>query len=110
MNGFTSGTQALQGRKVNHDPVPWRVELPGIHAERSAQEVAGHSVFDPRPECDVLDNPILARFRTWVAGESPVEFAAEFLAASEYWWLIEGARPWYARHARRVLSKLAALA
>lgn len=94
--------------EFTNDPEPWRVELPGIHAERGAHEVAGHSYFDPRPEFDVLgDNPILAEFRLREGN------AAEWVAASDWWWRTTAtflnATPEQVEYARQVLEKLAAL-
>lgn len=62
---FTSGTQKLQGRKVNHDPEPYRNKLDGT---RSAHDPEAHNwdwLWSPRAEFSVEDNPILAAFREY---------------------------------------------
>ncbi len=64
MTGFTSGTQALQGRTVNHDPEPYVGRLIRYPASiKPWADATGDQAYDPRPEFAVLDNPILAAFR-----------------------------------------------
>lgn len=107
MNGFTSGTQARDGRNVFHDPKPWVSQIGGgRYARLNGPMVTTHS---PRPEYAVLDNPILAAFRQ----EGP-----RFFGGIEGWltYAMGGTHCMGVRlpdgaidHARRVLRKLAAL-
>lgn len=110
---FTSGTQARDGRTVNHDPYPYRSNAIGRHRDRSRSATGRFAVvdpvYDPRPEYAVLDNPILAAFRQ----EGP-----RFFGGIEGWltYAMGGTHCMGIRlpdgaidHARRVLRKLAAL-
>ena len=111
---FTSGTQARDGRTVNHDPEPWTCEHCG---KRSAVEWGldryGRT-YDPRPEFAVLDNPILAAFRKRVAlyyYEEMSVLAAAWLRGSVLTRVAynAGATLEQIDHARRVLSKIAGM-
>lgn len=115
MNGYTSGTQALQGRTVNHDPRPYQVYADGVpswrrnfHRERFGNGFGDviTDTYNPRPEFDVLDNPILAEFRSdWDGTYERICWWLAMLEENVYpsW------TPEQLDHARRVLTKLAAL-
>lgn len=61
---FTSGTQTLQGRTVNHDPQAYVVNSFDLGSFRTDGNYVGYrNVYDPRPEFTVHDNPILRSFR-----------------------------------------------
>jgi hypothetical protein len=83
MTAFTSGTQARDGRKVNHDPHPWQHDMSRSkrygHNDLTCPEDCD-AVLDPRPEFDVLDNPILAAFREAIAEGDPYADAESWLA------------------------------
>lgn len=134
MNGYTSGTQALQGRTVNHDPRPYQVYADGVpswrrnfHRERFGNGFGDviTDTYRPRPEFDVLDNPILAEFRRSFGNAKTLPATAwpnaKPDAVIQRWlrWVdnpnasSDDPEPWTAAersHARRVLAKLAALA
>lgn len=111
---FTSGTQALQGRTVNHDPKPFLDADTGERLEGSFDIDEWH----PRPEFDVHDNPILAAYRRqpdfdlWDMG-----FAMFTTFGGERTWdrpehhfhAFVTATGEQIEHARRVLTKLGAL-
>jgi len=130
MNGFTSGTQALQGRKINHDSYPnvWEGHSPRNRMRADTDMFRKGAPFNheryrylPRPEFDVHDNPILAAFR---ADDGPVRYEVHGRRPSlieHYLDQIEGAErdpvlakiglgvtatPEQVIHARRVLLKL----
>lgn len=113
MNGFTSGTQARDGRIVNHDPKPWTVLDQAGRVVAHSSERGEHSYRSPRPKFNVLDNPILAAFRSAIADDDPYADADSWLAnlsdmsAESEVWAHDSA---HIEHARRVLSKLVALA
>jgi hypothetical protein len=73
MEQFTSGTQTLQGRKVNHDDEPWAVLLDGVEIDRYATESQAERhaesfetiTYALRPEFAVHDNPVLLDIRTY---------------------------------------------
>lgn len=107
---FTSGTQALQGRTINHDPEPYV----GTRGRQRIPYGLGTEAYVPRPEFAVLDNPILAQFRAeesdWanVKGFPITERAdnwAQDIADGEIYY---DRPPEERTHARRVLTKLAA--
>ena len=127
--GFTSGTQARDGRKANRDRFPYvcagaRYSTPeGGVALAESGENAGHWVesggpgfrYDPRPEYDVEDNPILASFREDVV-KRDAGFDRAKLVRSWLTWLtnppeLSDVRNGYTdiqiTQAIRVLSKLA---
>lgn len=82
---FTSGTQALQGRTVSHDRMPYV----GADESRRSRYSRFAPRLDPRPEFAVLDNPILAAFRRHVekvGREHTAELAQEWLAHFPYYW------------------------
>lgn len=120
MSIFTSGTQAIQGRTVNHDPMPW-CDRTGI--TRYSYPFATRDVgfrHDPRPEFAVLDNPILAEIRDLQAqpwhdksGLWEHDIYARYLRyANDPIANRDGDPLWTEEqrtHARRVLSKLVAL-
>lgn len=63
---LTSGTQVLRGTAINHDPEPWITEdgkrqntsvVPYVFGART------YADYDPRPEFEVKDNPILSDIR-----------------------------------------------
>lgn len=114
MNGFTSGTQALQGRKVNHDPKPW---LNG-HGVRIVHGIEGlnRNSYDPRPEFDVPDNLILASFRGRLRYQETVKCPVPAVSLANIWLTDLYRYTWSHQHdiaefnhARRVLAKLAAV-
>jgi len=124
MNGYTSGTQARDGRKVNHDPYPnvWEGHSPRNQMRADTDMFRKGAPFNheryrylPRPEFDVPDNPILARFRerieeTWEhpywgdAWDSTMDYIG---FASDFPYRVKETSA-EIDHARRVLSKLAA--
>lgn len=122
MNGFTSGTQALQGRKVNHDREPYIIDT-GWLVIRSAYDATlpvKSSTYDPRSEFDVLDNPILATVRKSIGiwenfdgtEMTGPEIAREWLKNTPIereWWVPTAVSDAALDHARRVLNRLAAL-
>ena len=66
--GFTSGTQARDGRTVYHDPKPYI----GVWEDGERYKTdswAHYRPYRPRPEFTVRDNPIIARFREYAAGD-----------------------------------------
>jgi hypothetical protein len=121
---FTSGTQAIQGRTVNHDPEPYVVGYDSAGPIRISGTGLSERVwvlennYLARPEFDVLDNPILAAFRDspeldlWDMG-----FAMHATYGGERDWEDSGhyfhafttATEEQVDHARRVLTRLAAL-
>lgn len=125
MNGFTSGTQARDGRKINHDPYPnvWEGHSPRNRMRADTDMFRKGAPFNheryrylPRPEFDVLDNPILAAFRVTWQGQLDMLEQAEFLAlelGDAGLWPDDGYTDEYTReqidHARRVLDKLVAV-
>lgn len=119
---FTSGKRAEIGMPpANHDPEPWRSRT--TFERYPEPDAAPERVLTwgmdlaPRAKFDVLDNPILADFR---ANHVRKQIGTPKLAVS--WgralsggvdWARESGRkgdPQQIIHARRVLSKLAALA
>lgn len=120
MTGYTSGTQARDGRTVNHDPRPVVVRLadgrvvrfPTLRSANYYRENyrpardKGQIEVDRRHEYAVLDNPILADFRR---GTAPIAMRASsyliYLNQSVYDWRHFDRR--MHDHARRVLEKLA---
>lgn len=108
MSEYTSGTQALRGRKINHDPEPW-VDL--AHGNRHPDtDIGGIAVwYDPRPEFDVLDNPILIELRQYAHATD----LTRAVATLRDWWVPGGSAIPAAReqadHAWRVLRRLDAL-
>lgn len=136
MSIYTSGTQARDGRTVNHDPNPWVIEQEGAplghyrfptHAAACAEfnRADGDRIIRrmPHPEYAVLDNPILAGFR---ANSFSTRWHAEYwikaldahnaFGAQSVWsdpqhafHSLSNATPEQIEHARRVLTKLAAL-
>jgi hypothetical protein len=118
---FTSGTQAIQGRTVNHDPAPWLVTR-GVYRGRYVSQSAipiQHAVIrdDPRHEYGVLDNPILAAFRddlnTARDRERDSDVIADWINAldgddSGLSVSVPSAASEQIDHARRVLEKLVA--
>lgn len=115
---FTSGTQALQGRTVNHDGRPWVYRHDdGTIGHRASVWSEDHESFEPRPEFAVLDNPILASFREWW-DKAPDEWTldrfidaltADVRAPEAIRVVIRNSSTTGREHARRVLTKLAAL-
>lgn len=119
MTAFTSGTQARDGRTVNHDPHPnvWEG-----HSERDQMRadtdrfrkgaLFNHSRYRarPRPEFAVLDNPILFELRQY-AHSTDTRRAVKVM----HDWFRYGkasaipTTPEQGDHAWRVLTKLAAL-
>ena len=122
---FTSGTQALQGRTVNHDPEPWAYSSqskPGLGPfgtpDRAATRFDGAMLWFPRPEFAVLDNPILAQLRgehaIWKANQTERSLKHHVLTWRARSFLSDLDRDWKADftpeqidHARRVLTRLA---
>ena len=118
---FTSGTQARDGRAVNHDPQPYRcvdwnwctnhVDGPCWAAESNRHNCQR----DPHLEFAVLDNPILAVFRhagTFLGSEPVLTRSSSFLAelnAGRVPFAATDATTEQIRHARRVLGRLTAL-
>ena len=115
---FTSGTQALQGRTVNHDPLAWKWvgNTSGAFSGRCGADVpeyarhAYHGEYAPRPEFAVLDNPILVRFRAEVqlqrdAGWLSVQSVAKLTLSGQYGF--GDATDAQCDHAKRVLTRLA---
>lgn len=106
---YTSGTQELQGRTVNHDPEPWALWQYNGNDVRFARPsdfmpITQGFRCDPRPEYAVHDNPILAGLR-----EDGAEHAIMWLTTLEDQ-VEQGSTPEELEHARRVLEKLVALA
>jgi hypothetical protein len=99
---FTSGTQALQGRTVNHDPKPYSTAANTPERRAATATDDGIEWYDPRPEFDVVDNPILAAFRKYYPKDRPEDWV---------WGIDNGhndpATPEQIDHARRVLERLA---
>ena len=108
---FTSGTQAMQGRTVNHDEYPYVCyNWPG--SARIDEPVPGCAdIYEPRPEFAILDNPILMTLRTHVMSGADVRGQVQvFLNTAPLDWVpYLGATPEQIEHARRVLTLLAAL-
>lgn len=114
---FTSGTQARDGRTVNHDPRPWidqdgwrwTTEAKDAYSARGSVNEYRH---DPRPEYAVLDNPILAELRRSTV-TAPEFFDEEVKMAlsrdPNYSNAYVTSTPKQIIHARRVLERLAAL-
>jgi len=118
MTEYTSGTQARDGRTVNHDPEPWR-HYTGTRMSPDTYGPSGvrgrEMAYLPRPEYAVLDNPILASIRR-------NDLSIDIAATSQWLYSLLNSpdgenfarRAWSANpdqliHAHRVLSKLAAL-
>jgi len=83
---FTSGTQALQGRTVNHDPLPIKW-YEGCRYSANMPKPPG-AWLDPRPEYAVLDNPILADFRRLMDGIIQTGGSGTKSPAQAEWWLV----------------------
>lgn len=123
MSIFTSGTQARDGRTVNHDRAPWHCRLHDARGTETQCEIlwpVHDRHHDPRPEFAVLDNPILAEVRDIQAqpwhtksGDWEKGFYARFLRyVNDSTANSDGDPLWteeHRTHARRVLSKLVAL-
>lgn len=110
MTIFTSGTQALQGRTVNHDPEPYLWFSGGRSAKGSDWGSRPQCRYAPRPEYAVLDNPLLGALRD--CKRFCPEDCEDALAWVEWLWQedrAEGDQPAHIDHARRVLTRLAAL-
>lgn len=60
---FTSGTQALQGRTVNHDPEPYLNSKDGTRSRYITNATPWLWDWSPRPKYAVVDNQILLAFR-----------------------------------------------
>lgn len=104
MNGFTSGTQARDGRTVNHDPESWDHPTYG----RAAWPYTGTGwQLAPRSEFAVLDNPILAAAREYA--EFKMGSHHDMLRSVRLGEWDEDATFEQVEHARRVLSKWAVL-
>lgn len=123
----TSGTQALQGRKVNHDPAPYLWRDGSRTARGSVWGSRPACRYAPRPEFDVPDNPILARFRKWRGMEpQDIRWVEVWLAGFDAYDAFGGFKGWeiwdsalmvlvtstdeQRAFARRVLEKLPLLA
>lgn len=112
MNGFTSGLDPMRVAP-NHDPEPWVARRSPLRRATIRMGERHEWELRPRPEFDVLDNPILAAFRSAIADDDPYADADSWLAnlsdmsAESEVWAHDSA---HIEHARRVLSKLAALA
>lgn len=98
MSLYTSG-------KVHHDPEPWRLSLNSGTTYRAAERERLDYDYDPRPEFD-NHNPILATIRLTSSIE-PVSWLDTPLLRGEL--PMAAYTPEHIDHARRVLSKLAAL-
>lgn len=97
MSAYTSG-------KVSHDPHPY-INGYGSRFDREALYLGGLRLtnhYAPRPEFD-NHNPILAEFRKGVTVDPERDWTEIFLSTLPEWDSGE------VGHARRVLSKLAAL-
>ena len=116
---FTSGTQTLQGRKVNHDTEPYMWGDGSRETEKFVEENPSVGLYvehKPRPEFDVTDNPVLAAFRenlSYSLGGTP-KLAAEWLESFAPHWHVwrHGripARAAHRHHAKQVFAHLAAL-
>lgn len=100
MNGFTSGTQARDGRKVNHDPKPW------LRYRVEPDDGWGYD-YSPRPEFDVPANRILVELRQRAHSIGLAHAVAGALLDSvTHWW--NGYTMAERSHAKRVLRKLEA--
>jgi hypothetical protein len=100
VSGYTSG-------KVSHDPLPWACAH-GKRADEPWKLDREDRRYDPRPEFD-NHNPILVAFRKYNTANPELDTAEGWL------WGIENghndpATPEQIDHARRVLTKLAAIA
>lgn len=107
---FTSGTQALQGRTVNHDPYPYRC-TDSTHTTTHRLSFDGiKTQYAPRDGFAVRDNPILAEFRKIKNKYGTTAESAQWCLDNGYWHpestLLGGPD---VSHARRVLTLLAAL-
>lgn len=96
---FTSGTQAIQNRTVNHDPEPYIVGYDGKGRPiRSGATGLSRRVLEynykPRPKYTVLDNPALAVFRKWLEQIAPEVLSAgqAFQATMHFGWALEAIR------------------
>jgi hypothetical protein len=109
---ITSGKRATLGLPpANHDPEPWLDNIGNRFESEAEGDPYPYGVaHDPRPEFDVRDNLILADFRGIVSRDT----ALESVDLAAFWlknwvtvtWMES---PEQIEHARRVLSKLAAL-
>lgn len=121
---FTSGTQQLQGRSVNHDPHPnvWSKHSPRdkmrVDTEMfrvgCSDKLEGY-VRLPRPEFAVEDNPILVQYRADVRDAAMGEQEND---VGDYEWLLgdhwenfwkELVTEEHVVHARKVLARLKSL-
>ena len=118
---FTSGTQALQERTVNHDPYPWKFyrDWDGYNPQIGSPytyrvRYPGEWRLAPHPMYAVHDNPVLGYFRreverygnpaqgnylAWLEGVHP----GMRLGATG-----ETVTPQHITHAHRVLTRLEA--
>ncbi len=108
---FTSGTQEIQGRSVNHDEYPYVCyNWPG--GLRIHEPVPGCAdAYEPRREFAILDNPVLAQYRRTgivvgkhVSAEQYLRYIDVPGKAAQWHW-----KPEQIEHARRVFTLLAAL-
>lgn len=101
MTQYTSGYRAAHGLpKANHDPHPWKRYNVRLRRKPYRDGLPGVR-YAPRPEFDVPDNPILAAYRK----SMPLD------PANALGWLAYVVAPAeQIEHARKVLTKLAALA
>ena len=114
---FTSGTQCRDYRTVNHDHFPWEgTDQFGMRVRASSPgPEAGMWRYRPRPEYAIIDNPVLAAWRTYICGTQ--EYAVDTSGMNsddvEQWLsqhtLNPDVTPTMIKHARRVLNRLAAL-
>lgn len=125
MSGFTSGYRAAHDLPpANHDPKPWAYTRnagdndngPFGHNERATFRVDGAMMWWPRPEYDVLDNPILAQFRARLRYQTMVNHPVSAPALAAIWVTNLYRYAWdhthgttEFNHACRVLWKLAAV-
>ena len=115
MAGMTSGKRA---ELANHDPYPWitRKHAQRFHNEQTLGTWPSGCDYDPRPEFDVPDNPILTQFRGRLRYQARVKRPVSASALANIWltdlyrhtWDHQHDTPSF-EHARRVLSKLAAV-
>jgi len=115
---FTSGTQALQGRTVNHDPKPYFYPQTGYRASAfESARLDAHNGYDPsrmpllhpRAEFAVLDNPVLTLFRAQRTPVVPLNAHVRGFLNGITRLASEGFTPEQIDHARRVLILLAKL-
>lgn len=103
---YTSGTQARDGRSVNHDEYPWVWP----NGQRASHQYEAEDRYDPNPDFAVADNPILAAFRDAreISSCELGEFAGSWVYNLVNGYFEDKATDEQIEHARRVLARLVA--